>query len=184
MSTTELKKPEFIQVKDLDKARSGYNVYVKVVKVDSEDHQYSDGKTVRFAKATLSDETGSVQGFFKGETALLITKDVVIAIRNGVKRFNKGHICLEIDPFGRVTTEKLEIKVNEEVNISEKFYEKPSFQKGGQRGPPRGRNQNFQRRGRNNSYRRPQNDRQQNDRPYNRNNRNQPREEKEELSAE
>lgn len=30
-STPELRKPIFVKVKDLEKQRSGYNVYVKVV---------------------------------------------------------------------------------------------------------------------------------------------------------
>lgn len=38
MSTTqELRKPTFVKVKDLEKVRSGYNVFVKVVSADIRD---------------------------------------------------------------------------------------------------------------------------------------------------
>ena len=36
-STQELRKPTFIKLKDLEKSRSGYNVYVKVVSADVRD---------------------------------------------------------------------------------------------------------------------------------------------------
>ena len=54
----------------------------------------------------LADETASAKAFFKGETAQNIQTGNVIAIRNGVKRFIKDHISLEVDLFGRVTLEK------------------------------------------------------------------------------
>ena len=54
----------------------------------------------------VADETGSAKAFFKGEAAELIKKGNVIAIRNGLKRFIKDKISLEIDLFGRVTLEK------------------------------------------------------------------------------
>ncbi|MBP7729978.1 MAG: hypothetical protein KA112_05170 [Alphaproteobacteria bacterium] len=60
----------------------------------------------------MADETGSADAFFKGDTAKLIKEGAVIAIRNGSIRLIKNHISLEIDIFGRVTSENLEIKEN------------------------------------------------------------------------
>ena len=71
-------------------------------------------------RAIVADETGSASAFFKGDNAKLIKKDSVIAIRNGKIRIVKGHISLEVDIFGRITEEKVEIKPNTTVNISEK----------------------------------------------------------------
>lgn len=51
----------------------------------------------------VGDETGSVDAFFKGDNTEFIKVGNVVAIRNGVKKIIKGHICLEIDIFGRVT---------------------------------------------------------------------------------
>ena len=68
----------------------------------------------------IADETASSKAFFKGETAQLIQKGNVIAIRNGMKRFIKDHISLEIDLFGRVTLEKdIDINPKEDLNISD-----------------------------------------------------------------
>ena len=67
----------------------------------------------------LADETGSAKAFFKGENTALIEKGNVIAIRNGVKRYVKDFISLEVDLFGRVTLEKtINIAPSEAYNIS------------------------------------------------------------------
>jgi ssDNA-binding replication factor A large subunit len=77
----------------------------------------------------VGDETGSAKAFFKGENAHIIEKDNVIAIRNGLKRFIKNFISLEVDLFGRVTLEKnISIATVSAVNISEvehKLEDKP-----------------------------------------------------------
>ena len=69
----------------------------------------------------LADETGSAKAFFKGDVAQIIQKGNVIAIRNGLKRFIKDKISLEIDIFGRVTLEK-DVNITpaeaEDLNIS------------------------------------------------------------------
>ena len=88
---SKLAKPHFIKVKDLLNGRSGYNVYVKVVK--AEESKSNDGLTT-FVRAVVADESASVNTFFKGETAKLIKEGAVIAIRNGTVRFIKNKICL------------------------------------------------------------------------------------------
>jgi hypothetical protein len=62
--------------------------------------------------AVVGDETGVAKAFFKGENANLIEKGKVVAIRNGVKKFIKNFISLELDIFGRVTSEKADITVD------------------------------------------------------------------------
>jgi hypothetical protein len=115
-----LVKPKFIKVKDIETARSGYNVYAKVVSAEPRLIETRDGKKIPMVDAVLADETGSAKAFFKGEAANLIEKDNVVAIRNGVKRFIKNHISLEIDLFGRVTLEKgVTIPTTSNYNISE-----------------------------------------------------------------
>ena len=67
----------------------------------------------------VADETASAKAFFKSDNAKDIKKDVVIAIRNGMKKLIKRHISLEIDIFGLVTIEKKTIeKCNTDKNIS------------------------------------------------------------------
>jgi len=99
---SKLTKPQFIKVRDLIDARSGYNVYIKVVK--TEEAKSNDGQTT-FIRAVVADETGAANAFFKGEPSKLIKEGATLAIRNGKIRLIKGQISLEIDIFGRITPE-------------------------------------------------------------------------------
>ncbi len=133
--TTQLSKPHFIKVKDLENARSGYNVYVKVVSVEKSQTQTN----VPIVRAVVGDETGSASAFFKGDNAGLIEEGKIIAIRNGTINFIKNKISLEVDIFGRITPETVEIKTVGTENISEKEIEKKPRRNnyGGERRPPR-----------------------------------------------
>ena len=117
----KLNKPQFVKLATLQNMRDGYNVYVKVISVDKSNSQNGN---YEIAKAIVADDSGCADAFFKEEDAKLIKKDEVIAIRNGRVRLIKGHICLEIDLFGRVTAEKMELKTNTTNNISEKEFNK------------------------------------------------------------
>ena len=118
----KLQKPVFSKVDTLTDCKDGFNVLVKVVGAE---HENSQNGNQNFVRAVVADETGAAQAFFKGESAELIQKDQVIAIRNGRIKIIKSHISLEIDIFGRVTKETADIKVNLDNNISEKEINKP-----------------------------------------------------------
>jgi len=56
MSTQkELTKPQFNKVKDLEKIRSGYNVYVKVLSVEVKDIETKSGQTIQMINAVVGD---------------------------------------------------------------------------------------------------------------------------------
>lgn len=56
MSTTqELRKPRFVRVKDLERERSGYNVYVKIISADIRDIETRDGLKIRMVDAVVGD---------------------------------------------------------------------------------------------------------------------------------
>lgn len=123
MATTEapaLAKPTWIKVKDIEKGTSGFNVKVRVVKAEKELNVITlqNGKKLTLVKATVGDETAVADALFKLENHEIISENKVIAIRNGRRQIVKGHICLEIDIFGRITEEKDEIKTIGEHNIS------------------------------------------------------------------
>ncbi len=107
-----LRKPEFVKIMDLERGRSGYNVYVKVTKAEERQVDTKDGQKITMVDCVVADETGSAKAFFKGEQAKGVKEGAVVAIRNGVKKIIKGHISLELDLFGRVTVENVEIKAN------------------------------------------------------------------------
>lgn len=115
----ELAKPKFVKVKDLERERSGYNVYVKVISAEARTIQTRDGQKIPIVDCVVGDDTAVSKAFFKGENAKHIEKDKVVAIRNGVKRFVKNFISLEVDLFGRVTPENVAIAVPADAyNIS------------------------------------------------------------------
>ena len=66
-------------------------MYVRVI---SAEHETSEKGNQKFVRAVVADETGSANAFFKGDTANLIQKDQVIAIRNGRVKLIKSHISL------------------------------------------------------------------------------------------
>lgn len=151
MSTTqELRKPHFVKVKDLEKVRSGYNVYVKVVSADIKDIETKDGQKIRMVDAVVGDETAVAKAFFKGENAVFVEKGSIIAIRNGMKKFIKDFISLELDIFGRVTKETIDITVDETYNISEHEHKRPERRQGDRGNFARGRRPNQYNRGPNN----------------------------------
>lgn len=108
-----------MKIKDLEKGRSGYNVYVKVVEVKERQVDTRDGQKITMIDAVVADETGAARAFFKGEQTKGVKEGAVIAIRNGVKKIIKGHISLELDLFGRVTPETVDIKPSTDKNISD-----------------------------------------------------------------
>lgn len=111
--------PKFIKVRDIETSRSGYNVYVKVLSAEKKIIDTRDGQKIPMVECVLADETATAKGFFKGENAQFIEKDNVIAIRNGLKRYIKNFISLEVDIFGRVTLEKtVSIPTTDSFNIS------------------------------------------------------------------
>jgi ssDNA-binding replication factor A large subunit len=114
-----LTKPKFVKVADLEHGRSGYNVFVKVVEAKERTLEIKDGQKIAMIDALVADETGSVRAFFKGDHTNGIKVGATIAIRNGVKRIIKGRILLELNLFGRVTPESVNIKPNTQTNISD-----------------------------------------------------------------
>lgn len=115
-----LHKPKFIKIKEIETHHSGYNVYARVVSADHKVIETHEGLKIPMVDCVIADETASARAFFKGEHAQLIQKDNVIAIRNGLKRFIKDHISLEVDLFGRITLEKdIHINASETLNISD-----------------------------------------------------------------
>lgn len=117
-----LRAPHFVKIESLARGRSGYNVYVKVLKATPRETETRDGQKIPMVDAVVADETGSANAFFKGDNALLVKEGAVLAIRNGVKKIIKGHISLEIDIFGRVTPETVAIEVPADVkNISDEL---------------------------------------------------------------
>ena len=65
----KLLKPVFIKVSDLPTRRDPYNVFVKIVSVQTIVNE--EGK-LPIAKCVVSDETGAANALFKGDDVKLI----------------------------------------------------------------------------------------------------------------
>lgn len=50
-----LRKPEFVKIKDLEKGRSGYNVYVKVTEAKQRQVDSRDGQKITMVDAVVAD---------------------------------------------------------------------------------------------------------------------------------
>ena len=50
-----LRKPEFVKIKDLEKGRSGYNVYVKVTEAKERQIETKDGLKITMVDAVVAD---------------------------------------------------------------------------------------------------------------------------------
>jgi hypothetical protein len=159
------RKPEFVKIKDIENGRSGYNVYVKVLEVKDHEILSKDDQSQKMdmIDVLVADETGAARAFFKGEQTKDIVVGVTIAIRNGARKIIKNRISLEVDLFGRVTVETVDIKPNTGYNISDvevkqepKTYNKRPWGKFGGRRELRGgyQDRRFERRDDYRDYRR------------------------------
>lgn len=54
---------------ELEKERSGYNVYVKVVEAEVKEVETRDGQKIKMVDAIVGDETARAKAFFKGANA-------------------------------------------------------------------------------------------------------------------
>lgn len=52
---TQLSKPRFVKVKDLERERSGYNVYVKVISTEPKTVDTRDGQKIQMVDAVVGD---------------------------------------------------------------------------------------------------------------------------------
>lgn len=50
-----LTKPEFVKIKDLERGRSGYNVYVKVTEANERQVDTKDGQKITMIDAVIAD---------------------------------------------------------------------------------------------------------------------------------
>ena len=121
----KLQPPKWSKVKDLERGSHGYNVKAQIIKLEKSALQYHAGeKNLTLIKAQVGDETGKVDLLLRVENPDFYKEGKVIAIRNGRKQFEKGHISLQLDIFGRITEEKDDIKASSDLNISEKAVQK------------------------------------------------------------
>ena len=122
----ELKKPEFVKIKDMFPVKHCYHVYGKVIKSTTSETTRISGDKVQVVDGVIGDETGVVNFHFEGPNCQLVPVGAVVAIRNGRAEVVDEHLRLEVDKFGKITTEDAsKVKtVDDKNNLSAVSYEK------------------------------------------------------------
>jgi replication factor A1 len=117
---------EMIKVSDLGPRSRNVNMNVKVVEKGEvrEIESRRDGSTHTVSESKVGDETGIVLLTLWDDSIDKIEEGKEYQIKNGYTTLFRGNIRLNIGRYGELEESKEKIKeVNEENNVSEKFYE-------------------------------------------------------------
>ena len=121
----QLQKPQFIKIKDIQPMKHCYNVYGKVLSCKTSEKARFGSEKAKFIEGVIADESSSANFSIPEEMAGAIKEGAIIAIRNGRASLVNEHILLEIDRFGKVSAENVNIdKPNAAENISDIAWEK------------------------------------------------------------
>ena len=117
------RKPKFGKIKDIEPGRHCYNVYCKILKMTSSENQNTNGETFTTVEGQVGDETGVANFLVRGDHTKGLAEGQVVALRNGRSNVVQDFIRLELDRFGKVSQETVEIEsVDTENDISSVAY--------------------------------------------------------------
>ncbi len=141
--TIQLTKPQFRRIAEVKAGKHCYNVYAKVIKATHQNVTRPSGDVIKVVEGVVADPSGCANFRFEGENADLVKEGATIAIRNGRSQVVNEYIRLEVDKFGRITSEDASNvpSTNTSVNISAEAYvkeNKGSDRRGGDRDDRRG----------------------------------------------
>lgn len=105
MEKTKLRKPNFCAIKELKPMQHCYNIKGQIVELEVEKKENVRGDEIVIATGVLADNSGKVRFRLKNEHTKLLKKDAVIALRNGRANLVDEFLLLELDKFGKVTSE-------------------------------------------------------------------------------
>merc|ERR1711862_829293 len=118
-----LQKPYFCKINDIKPGRHCYNVYCQVLSVNASEITKFNGEVIRIADGVVGDETGVANFRLVGENCDLVKESQCISIRNGRSEVVDEHIRLEVDKFGKISSEeKTFASVKNDNNISAFAY--------------------------------------------------------------
>ena len=126
MQNKELQKPTFIKIAEIVPGRHCYHVYGKILEVKTSNITRLSGDVIKIAEGKIADDSGCANFRFEGKNVDLLKQGGVVAVRNGRSEVVDEHIRLEVDKFGKISTEDASnVKsTNTERNISAVPYEK------------------------------------------------------------
>ena len=129
------------KIKDLTPSSRRVNVLGKVVSVgEPKEIQTRFGEQKSVTEVIIGDETGKVILSLWGSQADQASDGRTIYIDNGYISLVRGHMRLNVGKYGSLSDSTEEVsEVNEELDMSEKEYEKQFRYRGGGGGGGRGR---------------------------------------------
>ncbi len=118
-------KPVFNTIDQIRPGVHCYNIYGVITELSIETTTTNRGDQYNIAKGVITDHTGSANFLLKGDHTKLLKKDGTFAFRNGKSMVINEHIQLEMDKFGKVSAEEVEVKADTtQTNISDECYER------------------------------------------------------------
>mmetsp|Transcript_8105 Transcript_8105/g.24426 ORF Transcript_8105/g.24426 Transcript_8105/m.24426 type:complete len:134 (+) Transcript_8105:284-685(+) len=127
MSTTQLRKPEFVKLDQVQPATRGLNIIVRVIeKKVVLDKTRVNGEELRIAECLVGDDTATALFTARNEQIDQMHEGSVVALRNCKVNMHKNFMRLAVDKWGAIKPSDVEIssnKVNTHRNISAVEYE-------------------------------------------------------------
>merc|ERR1712224_408942 len=90
---------------DIKAGRHCYNVYCRVVELNTSELTKFNGEVIRIADGIVGDETAISNFRLVGDNVDKVKPEMVISIRNGRSEVVDEHIRLEVDKFGKIQEE-------------------------------------------------------------------------------
>ena len=117
------RKPKFCKLKDIEPGRHCYNVYCKILKLTTSTQQNTNGETYTTVEGQVGDETGVANFLLRGDHTKGLEEGQIVALRNGRSNVVQDYIRLELDRFGKVSQETVNIEsIDMENDISSVAY--------------------------------------------------------------
>ena len=117
------KKPHFINIEEIQPGKHCYHIYGKIMSVEESDLNQNSGNNVKVLTGKIGDKSGVANFLLKGDHAQNLSEGDIVAFRNGKSNVVNDYIRLEMDRFGKITKESVEIgSVDESNDISSVAY--------------------------------------------------------------
>ena len=120
-----LRPAVFCAIAEIQPGVHCYHVYGKVMSVKEVQRKKVGGDGGTQIEGVIADKSGCARFRFPAEQAGAVKENAIIAIRNGKSTVVDEHILLEVDRYGRITAESVDVGTpNTERNISDIAWER------------------------------------------------------------
>ena len=127
----EAKKPlTYCDISKIQPGKHCYSIKGKIVSCKTVEKTKQNGEKFNVIEGVIADASGCADFRFQADQAAAIKQGAVVSVRNGKSSVVNEHIVLEIDRFGKIAEENIQIdKPNTDENISSVSWEKTARNK-------------------------------------------------------